>query len=577
MPLKFHHLTVKADASVRGANTKPAACSLFIHVAIIVILGYLSIYVVPANSQNITIIESESYNSGHVMDLVWQNTANSLGMNAVISPQSTLYDTTFFSGTDALIVSSGVITLLPSQINTISKFMESGRSLYLQGEYSCPSYNTNTTFESLVNDNGGFFTLNGTISGDLNPMMVLGSLATTPNAVSPLSYFWYGCRGTPCTAVEPFLQYGNDYFGFIFCPPNENYGRVVMTTDQDWVNQSTSIALVKNILSLITSSTYQCSVSSFFSLDLGADTTICTDSTLVLNGGPANYSHLWSTGATSQNITIDAAGTYWLTLSNGTCSVSDTIIVTEVPCGVTAVAFHAADTVLCEKFCTGFFDNSANNPTAWLWTFEGGSPATSTQQNPANVCYDLPGVYDVTLITTGSGGSDTLTLPGYITVHPTPDFPVITQNGNVLTSTPSAFYQWQLNAMDIPGATNQSYTITQSGLYTVYVFDLNGCKNSATGNYLVTGIEETAQSWNFSMYPNPSAGYFFVDISGLINNKVLIVISNMLGQVLFSTVQRPVNGSLKSTIDLTGTVPGIYVIEISSGAESVRQKILITH
>jgi hypothetical protein len=86
----------------------------------------------------------------------------------------------------------------------------------------------------------------------------------------------------------------------------------------------------------------------------------------------------------------------------------------------------------------------------------------------------------VTLITTTATGNDTLTLPGYITVYPTPPFPTITQNGYTLTSSPAAGYQWQFNNVDIAGATNQTYTATQTGYYTVVIADSSGCINSAT-------------------------------------------------------------------------------------------------
>jgi hypothetical protein len=63
--------------------------------------------------------------------------------------------------------------------------MQSGKNIYLQGEYDCTFYNTNTLFESLVNNNGGSFSWNGIIAGDLNPMNVLGTLGSSPNIVAP--------------------------------------------------------------------------------------------------------------------------------------------------------------------------------------------------------------------------------------------------------------------------------------------------------------------------------------------------------------------------------------------------------
>jgi len=63
-----------------------------------------------------------------------------------------------------------------------------------------------------------------------------------------------------------------------------------------------------------------------------------------------------------------------------------------------------------------FTDLSTNFPTSWSWTFEGGDPNTSTEQNP-RVQYNVAGSYKVTLTTKNSiGTSDPLVIDGYITV-----------------------------------------------------------------------------------------------------------------------------------------------------------------
>jgi PKD repeat protein len=62
-----------------------------------------------------------------------------------------------------------------------------------------------------------------------------------------------------------------------------------------------------------------------------------------------------------------------------------------------------------------FLDLSANNPTSWLWTFAGGTPATSAQQNPV-ISYNSPGTYKVTLKATNNKGSNTIDKNGYIIV-----------------------------------------------------------------------------------------------------------------------------------------------------------------
>ncbi len=61
---------------------------------------------------------------------------------------------------------------------------------------------------------------------------------------------------------------------------------------------------------------------------LGVDTTICQGSTLTLDAGSGTgLTYLWNNSATAQTIDVTTAGTYHVTVSNGTCSASDTIVV----------------------------------------------------------------------------------------------------------------------------------------------------------------------------------------------------------------------------------------------------------
>lgn len=62
-----------------------------------------------------------------------------------------------------------------------------------------------------------------------------------------------------------------------------------------------------------------------------------------------------------------------------------------------------------------FLDMSANQPSSWAWTFEGGTPASSTEQNPV-ISYSTPGTFRVSLVAGNKQGTDTNTKNGYIIV-----------------------------------------------------------------------------------------------------------------------------------------------------------------
>ncbi len=69
----------------------------------------------------------------------------------------------------------------------------------------------------------------------------------------------------------------------------------------------------------------------------------------------------------------------------------------------------------CMNDTVRFVDHSAVrlSSASWEWTFPGGTPSTSTLENPV-VVYNAPGTYDVTLKVTDAFGSNTQTILGLI-------------------------------------------------------------------------------------------------------------------------------------------------------------------
>lgn len=87
-------------------------------------------------------------------------------------------------------------------------------------------------------------------------------------------------------------------------------------------------------------------------------------------------------------------------------------------------SFSANPEILCLDTNTtvSFTDTSSPAATSWLWTFEGGTPATSTSQNPT-VTYSAVGTYDVSLSVSNAYGSDEITMTDYISVVTGEDCP----------------------------------------------------------------------------------------------------------------------------------------------------------
>jgi PKD repeat protein len=144
---------------------------------------------------------------------------------------------------------------------------------------------------------------------------------------------------------------------------------------------------------------------------------------------PTSWSWTFAGGtpstSTAQNptVTYNTQGTFDVSLTSANSAGSDsetkidyiTVTAPQPP----VANFSASSTSINVGDNIVFTDLSSNGPTSWSWTFEGGTPGSSTAQNPT-VTYNTAGTYDVTLFAANVAGSDTETKIDYITVAEKP-------------------------------------------------------------------------------------------------------------------------------------------------------------
>ena len=141
--------------------------------------------------------------------------------------------------------------------------------------------------------------------------------------------------------------------------------------------------------------------------------------------------------------------------------------------------FEADPTEICEGDPVYFTDLSTNNPDTWNWTFDGGDPETSSDQEPEEIYYYYAGAYDVTLEVSNSAGSDVMTKEEYITVYPVaiPEFSYTIVNDNEVhftnTSQEATNYYWDFDDGDDSNEENPIHTYTQDGGYYVTLYASN--------------------------------------------------------------------------------------------------------
>lgn len=125
--------------------------------------------------------------------------------------------------------------------------------------------------------------------------------------------------------------------------------------------------------------------------------------------------------------------------------------------------FSANNTTLCQNTNVTFTDISNGNPISWEWSFPGGTPSTSTLQNPT-VNYSTAGSYDVILIVSDGTNYDTTIKVNYITV--VESLPAATMPAGPASLCQGISYT-TLNIPAIPGALSYQWTLTPAGCGTI--------------------------------------------------------------------------------------------------------------
>ncbi|MCI4666796.1 MAG: M43 family zinc metalloprotease [Bacteroidia bacterium] len=88
--------------------------------------------------------------------------------------------------------------------------------------------------------------------------------------------------------------------------------------------------------------------------------------------------------------------------------------------GAPLARFDASQRFACQGSQIQFFNESLNTTTSWTWSFPGGSPSSSTLENPV-VTYANPGQYNVSLTVSNTIGNSSLTKNTFINITPNRD------------------------------------------------------------------------------------------------------------------------------------------------------------
>ena len=221
-----------------------------------------------------------------------------------------------------------------------------------------------------------------------------------------------------------------------------------------------------------------------------------------------------------------------------------------------------------------FSDASTNTPTSWTWTATGANPSSATIQN-CNFTYTTSGTYTVSLVSANSAGISS-TFTKTISVLPILPSLTITVSGLTLTSSSATGYQWYVNAYMLPGATSQTYTASNNGVYYVISTDNNSCNSAPSNTINITnvGLEDYTNYSSLVIYPNPTTGIFTIEIEDLKRNTTIELI-NGIGQTIHQSVIKECSSKCIHQIDLSDYSNGLYFIKIVSNNHIEYRKLVL--
>jgi hypothetical protein len=160
-----------------------------------------------------------------------------------------------------------------------------------------------------------------------------------------------------------------------------------------------------------------------------------------------------------------------------------------------------------------------------------------------------------------------------IAVREAPKTPQIVREASDQIATELKYdsYQWYRNGTLLPGENAQLYMAQELGIYSVVVSTADYC--FATSNGYDFGIpvneEQVVKDGNVRVYPNPTDGIVFIEISDKDVNHTLTITDGLGAQMMALT-----SNSSIVRVDLTDFAPGAYFLNVTSASTNANIKII---
>lgn len=148
--------------------------------------------------------------------------------------------------------------------------------------------------------------------------------------------------------------------------------------------------------------------------------------------------------------------------------------------------------------------------------------------------------------------------------------------GILSTQVMDVTYQWLLDGEILPGATTQSITATELGVYMVEITFPNGCVRTSVGilvNFLPTSTNTIEQLTSMTIQPNPAEDFLTLSLATESFEQFDLKITDISGKEYY-TQAIEVQGQTEFKIDIQSFPIGVYLLTVSDGLATQTQQIV---
>lgn len=330
--------------------------------------------------------------------------------------------------------------------------------IYMQDKPVCTTWNSGNAALGIQNNDGTIaFVPPGRNTSDSPWTTNNEAWRFTPAGTETYVFEWLDASGT-VISTDPTVE---------VCP----IGTEIYTARVTYTNCNGDTVILTDDVAVTAEAT--------FSVELGGNQEFCDTPNYnitaeIIDGDPTDATFLWSTGETTQTITVSTSNTYTVDVTIGGCTVTESVDVTfnEVPNFDLGPAISTC--ILDNIMLDATPSNYSISDVTFEWSLDGN---VLTGETSNSLVVTSTGTYSVIVDYQGCVGEDSITVSAAndIDVSLGPDFSSCFNEIVLLDATPSnydptlASFEWSLNGTVLTGETNASLIADAPGNYTVTV------------------------------------------------------------------------------------------------------------